>query len=59
MKTPHKCPVCNGSGLVRNGFYTALNPNQTYTAINTAPEQCRSCGGSGIIWEPCNEFFNT
>lgn len=38
-KTPHKCPVCGGRGIVPNGFYTA----QYGMTSNTAPENCRSC----------------
>jgi len=44
-KTPHKCPVCGGRGIVPNGFYTS----QYGMTSNTAPEQCRSCV-NGIIY---------
>jgi len=47
MATPHRCPVCEGRGVVAIGFYVG------YGAFSTAadPEKCRSCWGSGIVWE--------
>lgn len=46
---PVKCPVCEGNGLVPAGFYDA--PVGTpLTLSSTAPEKCRSCNGTGIIW---------
>jgi len=49
MKTPHKCPVCGGTGLVPVGFYQAIG-TPDYTTSNAAPEMCKSCQGQGIIW---------
>jgi len=49
MSTPHRCPVCEGTGLVPVGFYRAIG-TPDYTTSNAAPEQCRSCGGQGIVW---------
>lgn len=46
--TPHKCPVCNGNGLVPNGFYLQTSGNWSSSSIT--PEACRSCNGTGIIW---------
>ena len=47
-KTPHRCPVCYGKGLVPNGFYnTVIKYDST---MSTAPETCRSCNGTGIVW---------
>lgn len=49
MTQPYRCPVCNGNGKVPNGFY-----NQTsvyWSSTSTAPEICRSCNGSGIVWD--------
>jgi len=46
--TPHCCPVCRGNGIVPNGFY-----NQTsgyWTTNSTAPDTCRSCQGTGVVW---------
>jgi len=47
-KKPYVCPVCKGNGLVPCGFY-----NQTsgyWGTTSTAPEVCRSCSGTGIVW---------
>ena len=49
MKTPHRCPLCNGTGFVPAGFYSAIGVN-SFPTTNTAPEQCRSCSGLGILW---------
>ena len=46
MRTPFKCPVCGGNGLVPNGFYDMFPQSTTYIT----PETCRTCNGSGIIW---------
>lgn len=46
---PYKCPVCDGRGFVPNGFYNTTT--QEYVSVNTIPETCRSCGGTGIIWD--------
>jgi len=45
---PFVCPVCGGNGLVNQGFYTQTS-GQWGTAT-TAPEKCRTCGGTGIVW---------
>lgn len=52
MKKPHKCPVCGGRGLVPWQFYQ-LYYNQEGTASNNygATTDCRSCQGTGIVWE--------
>jgi hypothetical protein len=45
---PHCCPVCNGSGLVPNGFYMqTINAGAT---SSSSPEKCRSCNATGIVW---------
>ena len=47
-KLPYRCPVCRGNGQVDNGFY-----NQTtgdWSSTSTAPETCRSCQGTGVVW---------
>jgi len=43
----HRCPVCNGNGLVPNGFY--LGAYGSWGCINTNPERCRSCNGKGFV----------
>ena len=48
MKTPHKCPVCGGSGIVPNGFY-----NQTLSQWSTTsmtPDVCQNFSGTGVMW---------
>ena len=55
MKTPHRCPICGGNGLVPNGFYTQVAG--TWDNTSTAPEQCRSCDGTGVIWEKVEELI--
>ena len=45
---PHRCPVCNGNGLVPNGFYMQTSGHWSTSSIT--PEQCRSCNGTGIVW---------
>jgi hypothetical protein len=54
------CPVCDGKGLVSNGFYTDIPmdiPLDIQRMINIKlpsstnnPEKCRSCDGRGYIW---------
>ena len=46
--TTSKCPVCNGTGLVPNGFYTAIGANE-WTTNSSQPETCKSCGGKGYL----------
>ncbi len=48
-KKPYTCPVCNGTGLVPNGFY-----NNIYgfgVTSDLTPETCRSCTGTGLVWD--------
>lgn len=47
-KEPHKCPVCNGNGLVPNGFYTQTTGR--WSSANVEPERCKSCNGKGVVW---------
>ncbi len=47
-KTPFKCPVCNGNGLVPNGFYS--NTSGMWSGSSAVTEECRSCNGKGIVW---------
>ena len=45
----HKCPVCGGNGQVMAGFYNQVGG--TWTGSSAGFEQCRSCAGSGVVWE--------
>jgi len=47
---PYTCPVCNGNGLVPNGFYTQTSGQ--WGSTDATPEKCRSCNGTGIVWKP-------
>ncbi len=41
-----KCPICEGRGILPNGFY---NPLPLGSTTSTAPEICKRCGGIGTI----------
>lgn len=45
---PYRCPVCNGTGLVPNGFYTRTI--SYWPTTDVTPETCRTCKGTGIFW---------
>lgn len=49
-----KCPVCEGKGIVPPGFYNLNVPFTTNTITTTAKsaETCRTCQGSGVIYNP-------
>ena len=46
-QTPHRCPVCSGTGTVDSLFY---HTNVNSSAYNMGPITCKSCGGSGVLW---------
>jgi hypothetical protein len=46
-KQPHCCPVCYGRGFVAQGFYSGTG--ETFMSAG-GTEPCRSCKGSGIVW---------
>ena len=47
MSTPHKCPVCEGKGLIDN------TPPMSSGSIPPKPlTECRACDGKGIVWSP-------
>lgn len=45
---PQRCPVCYGKGIVAANFY--LSPGPQWSSTSTAPEKCRSCHGTGVVW---------
>lgn len=47
-KKVHRCPVCDGKGLVPHGFYTAIGV-ESFTSSSISPEECRTCNGKGVI----------
>ena len=44
MATPHRCPICNGTGTVPADFY-----GEPGTSLERVC--CRGCYGSGIVWD--------
>lgn len=48
-RQPYRCPVCFGVGRVAAGFYSRVGTN-TWTTNTIEPEECRSCGGTGLVW---------
>jgi DnaJ-class molecular chaperone len=46
---PYRCPVCNGRGTMPADFYAALG-----TVASTNPVQCKSCKGTGVVWDDRN-----
>ena len=45
---PHKCPVCDGRGVVDMGFYDGTKPDLAPGAV-VPKEKCRSCF-NGVVW---------
>ena len=45
-RKPYCCPVCNGRGVLPQGFY---NTSERFASSSLADIQCRSCNGRGII----------
>jgi len=52
-KIPHKCPVCVGRGHMPYDFYLDVGKgkNSLRAIVTTDPVRCRSCKGTGIVWE--------
>lgn len=47
MAHAEACPVCNGNGLVPNGFYSQTT--SLWSTASTTPGTCRGCDGKGWI----------
>lgn len=45
-KTLHKCPICDGRGIVPGGFYTSTT---VISMAGEVSEPCKQCNGTGII----------
>ena len=43
---PHKCPICNGKGIVLNIFYSLV----PMTIEHKESVKCKTCKGEGIVW---------
>ena len=55
MTSPHKCPICEGSGkLPDNSGFPYLN---TTTGTSISMKTCHGCSGTGIVWEPNHSLF--
>lgn len=46
---PHKCPICNGTGLVSRPPGVA-GDQVTFSSTSTGPWACIACNQTGIIW---------
>ncbi len=53
MSSVHICPVCGGVGTVPPGFYDPFAPSTT----DAMREQCRACGGRGVIIVPDSSIY--
>ena len=49
VQTPHKCPVCDGTGLVSRPPGVA-GEQREWTDNQTKPYSCRACDGKGLLW---------
>ena len=49
MNEPHKCPVCDGTGLVSRPPYIA-GDQPTWSSTSLDPYPCKCCNGTGIVW---------
>jgi DNA-directed RNA polymerase subunit RPC12/RpoP len=54
----YRCPVCDGKGLVPNGFYAAVGVNY-WSSSSTTPETCRACGGTGLVFDRAENVGST
>lgn len=48
MKIPHKCPICDGTGLVSRPAGIA-GDQASFSSPSSGPWECRRCD-DGIIW---------
>jgi hypothetical protein len=49
-RTPHRCPVCDGTGLVSRPPGVAGDA-AGWTDTGSGPYPCRACGGAGVLWQ--------
>lgn len=47
---PHRCPICDGRGVVAAAFYDVRALTFTTTALSSEP--CRACNGTGLVESP-------
>lgn len=48
-QTPHKCPVCDGTGKVSRPPHVA-GDIPTWSDNGAGPYECQPCSGSGVLW---------
>lgn len=48
---PHKCPVCDGTGLVSRPPYVPGDQPE-WSSNETGPYTCKVCKGGGLVWSP-------
>jgi len=49
-RMPHRCPVCDGTGLTNRPPGIAED-QCTWGTSNSSPFPCFTCDGKGMIWE--------
>ena len=47
--TPHRCPVCEGHGLVP--WPAGVTAGMPFSSTSVGPWPCRPCNGTGVLWE--------
>ncbi len=50
MRIPHKCPVCDGQGIVSKPPWVA-GDQDTWIDSTTGPHTCPKCTGEKVIWD--------
>ncbi len=50
MSTPHKCPVCDGTGKVSRPPHIA-GDQKSWMDSSSGPYDCQPCLGTGVLWE--------
>lgn len=48
-EVPHKCPVCDGTGLTNRPPYIP-GDQPTWVSSDTGPYTCKVCKGEGVLW---------
>jgi len=51
MNTPHKCPVCEGSGKVPARLYDPCDARPGAVTV------CCPCNGKGVVWHKERDTF--
>jgi hypothetical protein len=49
-QVPHKCPVCDGAGVV--SYPPGTVAGQSFTTSETGPWVCHVCNGTCLVWSP-------